>query len=96
MANRTWIKEFTNLYFSANEKDIAKALKLKEMHFPKKLYRYRPALRENELQGNIYLSHYKELNDPYDSCSVLHACTASEFLNYRKKRISSYDAIKPC
>lgn len=85
MANRTWIKEFTNLYFSANEKDIAKALKLKEMHFPKKLYRYRPAIRENELQGNIYLSHYKELNDPYDSCSVLHACTASEFLNYRKK-----------
>lgn len=36
MANRTWIRDFTNLYFSANEKDIAKALKLKEIHFPKK------------------------------------------------------------
>lgn len=86
MANRTWIRDFTNLYFSANEKDIAKALKLKEIHFPKKLYRYRPAVRENELQGYIYLSHYKELNDPYDSCSVLHACTASEFLNYLKEK----------
>lgn len=89
MANRTWIKDFTNLYFSANEKDIAKALKLKELHFPKKLYRYRPCIRENELQGNIYLSHYKELNDPYDSCSVLHACTASELLNYRKEEAQS-------
>ena len=87
MNDREWVKEFINLYFSTNEKEITKALKLKEMYFPKKLYRYRPAVRENELQGNIYLSHQTQLNDPYDSCSVLQLQTASKLFDYCKNNI---------
>lgn len=60
-------------------KDISYSLEQKRRKIPKKLYRYRSALIEENknwrvseiLDGNIYLAHPRELNDPLESRFLL-------------------------
>ena len=70
-----WKDEFLKLYMSTSQSKIENALALKEQNIPSVLYRYRSAKEEkyvvNELRGNIYIPHISELNDPFDSCSLL-------------------------
>lgn len=70
-----WKNEFLELYMSTSEDKVQRAIKLKESHIPWHLYRYRPAKEKkfvaNELMGQIYMPYIGELNDPFDSCSLL-------------------------
>lgn len=70
-----WKDEFLKLYMSSDEDEIQQAINLKEQHIPQHLYRYRSASNakyiQSELFGQIYMPHISELNDPFDSCSLL-------------------------
>lgn len=99
MEDREWVKEFINLYTSSNEENIQIANNLKYYHLPSHLYRYRPVNNlehiRAELKGKIYLSHQKQLNDPYDSTSILSARNDEEFLNYLYPT-ENFNTIKEC
>ena len=77
-----WKDEFLKLYMSTNESEVQQAINLKDVHIPQHLYRYRSASEEkfvqSELLGQIYMPHISELNDPFDSCSLL----GSENINH--------------
>ena len=70
-----WKNDFLKLYMSTNENEVQQAINLKEENIPRHLYRYRSASEakfvRNELLGQIYMPHISELNDPFDSCSLL-------------------------
>lgn len=71
-----WIDEFIKLYTSKENEGFINALEFKRSHIPKKLYRYRSTknldyLREEICGGEIFLSLPSEMNDPFDSHSVL-------------------------
>lgn len=73
-----WIDEFIKLYMSKDKGDFGKALDLKKERLPAKLYRYRSLKNldyiKNEIcNGQIFLSLPCEMNDPFDSRSVLEA-----------------------
>lgn len=70
-----WKDRFLKLYMSTNEDDVQQAINLKEENIPRHLYRYRSASEakfvQSELLGQIYMPHIRDLNDPFDSCSLL-------------------------
>ena len=70
-----WKDDFLQLYLTANSENIKKAIAIKQKHFPSQLYRYRPVFDvnylENEFDGNIFLPYIGDLNDPFDTCSLL-------------------------
>lgn len=71
-----WIDDFIKLYSSKEKGDFTNALELKRAHIPNKLYRYRTTnnleyLKEEICDGEIFLSLPSEMNDPFDSHSVL-------------------------
>lgn len=70
-----WKNKFLKLYMSTNEDDVQQAINLKEENIPRHLYRYRSASEtkfvQSELLGQIYMPHIRDLNDPFDSCSLL-------------------------
>ena len=86
MEDREWVEEYAKLIISIDSDQRLKAIQLKNQHTPSKLYRYRPLHNlkhiQNELNGKIYLSHQNELNDPFDSRSILHSYKPTEFLHY--------------
>lgn len=77
-----WKNDFLKLYMSTNKNEVQQAINLKEENIPRYLYRYRSASKakfvQNELLGQIYMPHISELNDPFDSCSLL----GSENINH--------------
>ena len=75
-----WKDDFFKLYESGKLDDFKTALELKRNNIPKKLYRYRTVTDENLqyrkkeiVDGELYLSHPDELNDPFEGCSLLHS-----------------------
>lgn len=71
-----WQSDFLKLYMSNNVEDFSCALDLKRKHIPQKLYRYRSTANISYIideisDGEIYLAHPNELNDPFDACSLL-------------------------
>ena len=56
---------------------------------PEKLYRYRPLNNlnniKNEIEGNIYLSHKRQLDDPYDLSTTLSSNTLSYYFQELKE-----------
>lgn len=71
-----WQSEFLRLFMSDTKEDHSAALTLKQEHIPEKLYRYRPLssapyIIDEICTGEIYLANPNELNDPFDSCSLL-------------------------
>lgn len=87
------------IFESLLNKDISCALEQKRNYIPKKLYRYRSVLTEENkygrvseiLDGNIYLAHPKELNDPLESRFLLSNDEKSiERLNEKLKKNEEY------
>ena len=71
-----WQLEFLKLLMSDGVEDHSVALALKRKNIPTKLYRYRPMSSASYIideicTGEIYLARPDELNDPFDSCSLL-------------------------
>ena len=71
-----WKEEFKNFYFSPNVEDIPKAMELKRVNMPSKLYRYRPLnnverFKDEVIDAHIYMASPKAFNDPFDSSSIL-------------------------
>lgn len=83
-----WKSEFLSLFTSNDVKDIGKALDIKREHMPEKLYRYRSLTDENIntyrlceiVRGELYLSHPKELNDPFEVSSILGNTEPSSYM----------------
>lgn len=72
----SWKEEFKKEYFSADFRDIDKAMLTKKINMPSKLYRYRSLNNEQRfidevLERRIFMSNPKEFNDPFDSSSIL-------------------------
>ncbi len=73
-----WKEKFFELYESGKSDGFSEALDLKRKNIPNRLYRYRTVTdenlqyRKNEIvEGELYLSHPDELNDPFEGCSLL-------------------------
>ena len=71
-----WRKRFLELYMSKETADLSAALELKREHIPRLLYRYRgvknlPRLLDEICGGEIYLTHPKDVNDPYEKSEPL-------------------------
>lgn len=71
-----WQSEFLDLFMSGSVQNYSAALDLKRANIPLKLYRYRSMnnvsfVIDEICTGEIYLAHPKELNDPFDSCSLM-------------------------
>ena len=83
-----WKAEFLELYMSGDAGDFDKALSLKRLHIPKRLYRYRTLsddsiakYRFGEIvRGELYMSHPSELNDPFEVTSNLAAFNPSAYM----------------
>lgn len=89
------------IFESLLNKDISCALEQKRNYIPKKLYRYRSVLTEENkygrvseiLDGNIYLAHPKELNDPLESRFLLSNDEKSiERLKEYRKKLGNVDS----
>lgn len=103
MNNMEWKKEFLKLFTTDSIEDYRKALKLKRDNLPEKLYRYRPLsddtintyrLREI-VDGELYLSHPNELNDPFEASSILHSTDASHYSAKREQYKQVFHEIIP-
>lgn len=102
MNDKDWKEEFLKLYTSEKLSDIENALKLKLAHIPKKLYRYRSfsfdemQYRYNEIvKGELYLQSPKNLNDPFEACSLLHAPDPANYIRDKKRYESEFSGIIP-
>ncbi len=76
VVNMDWIDDFIKLYMSKEKGDFGKALDLKRNKMPAKLYRYRSLknmdyIKDEICNGQIFLSLPCEMNDPFDSHSIL-------------------------
>ena len=86
-----WKDEFLRLYTSGISSDFGKALDLKREHIPQKLYRYR-SLSDESMQhrfgeivrGELFLSHPKDLNDPFEACALLSSTNPSKYIIDKK------------
>lgn len=83
-----WQEQFLRLYTSKSLEDFSKALELKREHIPPKLYRYRAITdgnmkhRVNEIvHGELFLSHPKDFNDPFEVCSMLHNTSPGSYFH---------------
>lgn len=86
-----WQKQFLQLYTSEVLEDFREALELKREHIPQKLYRYRAITdgnmnhRVNEIvHGELFLSHPKDLNDPFEVRSMLHSSQPGTYFREKK------------
>lgn len=71
-----WKDEFIEMFMAGDLKNFSAALELKREHIPKRLYRYRSAMNcpniiEEICEGEIYLAHPDDMNDPFDACSLM-------------------------
>ena len=85
-----WKDKFLKLYMSTNEDDVQQAINLKEENIPRHLYRYRSASEakfvQSELLGQIYMPHIRDLNDPFDSCSLLESENINNYFDMQDFR----------
>lgn len=93
-----WIDEFIKLYSSKEESDFTKALELKRTHIPNKLYRYRTTnkleyLKEEICDGEIFLSLPSEMNDPFDSHSVLGEKHPAPYIQSKDEYMSRFKDV---
>ena len=98
-----WIEDFLKLYMSEETSNFRKALEIKCNHIPKKLYRYRPLKGKNSIQrrtseivnGELYMSHPQDLNDPFEMCSNLSSNNPLDYLANKKAKYAKafLDAI---
>ncbi|MBQ6863619.1 MAG: DUF2971 domain-containing protein [Clostridia bacterium] len=86
-----WKNDFISLYTAGTPADYCNALDLKRNNLPKRLYRYRPITdaslkyRFNEIvRGELWLSHPKELNDPFECCSHLRVSEPGYYFDDKK------------
>ncbi len=86
-----WKTEFLDLYMSGDAGKFGEALALKRLNIPKKLYRYRTLSDDNMtyrfgeiVQGELYMSHPSELNDPFEASSNLAAFEPSAYMRDKK------------
>lgn len=86
-----WKNDFINLYTAGTSVDYGKALDLKRNNLPQKLYRYRPITDESLkyrfgeiVRGELFLSHPKDLNDPFEACSHLRASEPAIYFNNKE------------
>ena len=108
-----WKAEFLNLYTSSNVDDLHEALELKKLHIPKKLYRYRTLndgniakYRFGEIvQGELFLSHPSDFNDPFEVSSILGDIEPSAYMRDKedftelfkdKMTAEDYESIFEC
>ena len=85
---KDWKTEFLDLYISGDVEKLGKALDLKRLHIPKRLYRYRTLDDDNItkyrfgeiVRGELYMSHPSELNDPFEASSKLAESKPSEYM----------------
>lgn len=93
-----WKTDFLDLLMSDSVQKYSEALELKRKNIPTQLYRYRSLnnmqyVLDEIITGKIYLAHPKELNDPFDSCSILKSNSPSYYFNNKdifKKSISGH------
>lgn len=85
-----WQDEFIKLYTSRSIEESRKAFKLKRHFIPSKLYRYREVSKENVhyrkkeiTKGELFLSHPKKMNDPFECWSFLQSDFAKEYIDKR-------------
>ena len=98
MQTVNWKEDFLRLYTSEKVDDYGEALDLKRKHIPTKLYRYRPldnksmAFRMGEIvRGELYLSHPKDLNDPFEVSSLLHSSNPSDYLHAKEEFVKTFE-----
>ena len=94
-----WVDDFLRLFCSCEKGDFGRALDLKNLHIPKKLYRYRPLNEDNLkfrfgeiIRGELFLEHPQNLNDPFELCSMINGHTPKEYLfpNAKEKFMESF------
>ena len=86
-----WKEEFLQLYLLNDKASYGKALDLKRSHIPEKLYRYRSLSNDSMkhrfgeiIRGELFLSHPKDLNDPFEVSSVLRNSEPETYMWDRK------------
>lgn len=82
-----WKVDFLKLYTSDLASDFGEALDLKRKNLPKKLYRYRSLSDETIkhrfaeiVRGELFMSHPKDLNDPFEACSHLSSTDPASYM----------------
>lgn len=84
-----WIDEFIELFMSQKTGSVEKALLYKQQYIPQKLYRYRSAekierLKDEIVNGRIFMSSPLNMNDPFDSCSLLENNKPTVYIHDKK------------
>jgi len=84
-----WIDEFIELFMSQKTGSVEKALLYKQQYIPQKLYRYRSAekierLKDEIVNGRIFMSSPLNMNDPFDSCSLLENSKPTVYVHDKK------------
>lgn len=85
---KDWKIQFLDLYMSGDVEKFGQALDLKQLHIPKRLYRYRTLSDENItkyrfgeiVRGELYMAHPSELNDPFEVSSKLAESKPSAYM----------------
>lgn len=97
-----WKEEFLKLFISEDVNDYGRALDLKRKNIPEKLYRYRPLKKEDVkfrfgeiVRGELFLSHSKDLNDPFEVCSVLQSLSPAAYLDKKIYMKSFKELMEP-
>lgn len=91
VAKMEWKEEFLQLYLLNDIASYGKALDLKRSHIPEKLFRYRSLSNDSMkhrfgeiIRGELFLSHPKDLNDPFEVSSVLRNSEPATYMWDRK------------
>lgn len=97
-----WKDNFLKLYTSESVTDFDRALYLKREHIPERLYRYRPLsdasmkYRFTEIvSGELFMSHPKDLNDPFEACSHLSSTEPSKYITNNEAYKVQFDGKIP-
>lgn len=80
---------------SAENSKYGNSLQSKKNKVPKHLYRYRDISNYNKLEkvideiktGNVFLTHPKNFNDPFDCTTVLNSINGADYLNKSKQEL---------
>lgn len=100
MNNKQWKKDFFLLYTSNNIESIKRAIALKNVNIPQKLYRYRDfdensqKFRYQEIcDGKLFLNPPKKLNDLFDSGTLLLSNNPTDYISSKEKYVKGFQNI---
>lgn len=90
-----WKEVFIEKYFSESQEDYNEGLKIKSDNMPNSLYRYRSInnldfLKNEICRGEIFLSHPKAFNDPYDTASILSSKNPYDYYSDKEKAMDIF------